>query len=203
MHPRTPCRHRHRRCPMAASTGNRSVRTRPRPRPRRHATTAITADGFPCTCHRREFHPLPAHHRRTGTGGDTAIPPTGGRKRGPRADNPRIQRQFRRKYSEGIFFRLADGGKVNVVYVWDVLDANGVRLHRLQGQEAVTARGSDPWAAVTDKVMQDIAAKHSTTTRHGSSLKADEVKRREKSQRFHENHCESAESSCNRKQQRY
>ncbi|MGF0521702.1 hypothetical protein ACQEDT_09360 [Agrobacterium pusense] len=60
---------------------------------------------------------------------------------------------------KGYFSAFADGGKVNVVYVWDILDANGVRLHRLQGQEAVTARGSDPWAAVTEKVMQDIAAK--------------------------------------------
>ena len=60
---------------------------------------------------------------------------------------------------KGYFSAFADGGKVNVIYVWDVLDANGVRLHRLQGQEAVAAKGSDPWAAVTDRVMQDIAAK--------------------------------------------
>ncbi|MFK3776995.1 hypothetical protein [Agrobacterium sp. NPDC089420] len=60
---------------------------------------------------------------------------------------------------KGYFSAFADGGKVNVVYVWDILDANGVRLHRLQGQETVAARGSDPWAAVTDRVMQDIAAK--------------------------------------------
>ncbi|MDH7801522.1 MULTISPECIES: hypothetical protein [unclassified Rhizobium] len=60
---------------------------------------------------------------------------------------------------KGYFSAFADGGKVNVIYVWDVLDANGVRLHRLQGQETVAARGSDPWAAVNDKVMQDIAAK--------------------------------------------
>ncbi|MBO0125715.1 hypothetical protein [Agrobacterium sp. OT33] len=60
---------------------------------------------------------------------------------------------------KGYFSAFADGSKVNVVYVWDILDANGVRLHRLQGQETVTARGSDPWAAVTDRVMQDIAAK--------------------------------------------
>ena len=60
---------------------------------------------------------------------------------------------------KGYFSAFADGGKGKVVYVWDILDANGVRLHRLQGQEEVTARGSDPWAAVTDKVMQDIAAK--------------------------------------------
>lgn len=60
---------------------------------------------------------------------------------------------------KGYFSAFADGSKVNVIYVWDVLDANGVRLHRLQGQESVAARGSDPWAAVTDRVMQDIAAK--------------------------------------------
>lgn len=60
---------------------------------------------------------------------------------------------------KGYFSAFADGGKVNIVYVWDILDANGVRLHRLQGQESVIAKGSDPWAAVTDRVMQDIAAK--------------------------------------------
>ena len=60
---------------------------------------------------------------------------------------------------KGYFSAFADGSKVNVIYVWDVLDANGVRLHRLQGQETVAAKGSDPWAAVTDRVMQDIAAK--------------------------------------------
>ncbi|WP_454701075.1 hypothetical protein [Agrobacterium burrii] len=60
---------------------------------------------------------------------------------------------------KGYFSAFADGAKVNVIYVWDVLDANGVRLHRLQGQETVAAKGSDPWAAVTDRVMQDIAAK--------------------------------------------
>ncbi|SCX84151.1 hypothetical protein [Rhizobium sp. NFACC06-2] len=60
---------------------------------------------------------------------------------------------------KGYFSAFADGAKVNVVYVWDILDANGVRLHRLQGQETVAAKGGDPWAAVTDRVMQDIAAK--------------------------------------------
>lgn len=60
---------------------------------------------------------------------------------------------------KGYFSAFADGGKVNVIYVWDVLDAHGVRLHRLQGQETVASKGSDPWAAVTDRVMQDIAAK--------------------------------------------
>ncbi len=60
---------------------------------------------------------------------------------------------------KGYLSAFADGGNVTVVYVWDVLDANGARLHRLQGQETVPARGSDPWAAVTDTTMQKIAAK--------------------------------------------
>lgn len=60
---------------------------------------------------------------------------------------------------KGYLSAFEDGGKVTVIYVWDVLDANGARLHRLQGQETVTARGGDPWAAVSDSVMQKIAAK--------------------------------------------
>ena len=60
---------------------------------------------------------------------------------------------------KGYFSAFADGAKVNIIYVWDVLDANGARLHRLQGQETIAARGNDPWAAVTDTTMQQIAAK--------------------------------------------
>ena len=60
---------------------------------------------------------------------------------------------------KGYLSAFADSGNVTVVYVWDVLDANGARLHRLQGQETVAGRGSDPWASVTDAMMQKIAAK--------------------------------------------
>ncbi len=60
---------------------------------------------------------------------------------------------------KGYLSAFEDGGKVTIVYVWDVLDANGARLHRLQGQETVASRGGDPWAAVSDSVMQKIAAR--------------------------------------------
>ena len=50
-------------------------------------------------------------------------------------------------------------GKVTVVYVWDVLDAAGARLHRIQGQETVPASGGDPWAAVPAATMQLIGQK--------------------------------------------
>jgi len=60
---------------------------------------------------------------------------------------------------KGYFSAFADGGKVTVVYVWDILDGSGSRLHRMQGQENVPANGDDPWAAVPASTMQAIAAK--------------------------------------------
>jgi hypothetical protein len=60
---------------------------------------------------------------------------------------------------KGYLSAFADGSNVTIIYVWDVLDANGARLHRLQGQETVPARGSDPWASASDSTMQKIAAK--------------------------------------------
>ncbi|MBP1852615.1 hypothetical protein [Rhizobium halophytocola] len=58
---------------------------------------------------------------------------------------------------KGYLSAFADGGKINVVYVWDVLDASGARLHRIQGQERVAGESADPWAAVPSSVMQRIA----------------------------------------------
>ncbi|TDK39005.1 hypothetical protein E2F50_02365 [Rhizobium deserti] len=58
---------------------------------------------------------------------------------------------------KGYFSAFADDGKVTVVYVWDVLDSTGARLHRMQGQESVPGRGQDPWAAVPASAMEDIA----------------------------------------------
>jgi hypothetical protein len=60
---------------------------------------------------------------------------------------------------KGYFSAFADGSKVTIVYVWDVLDNAGGRLHRMQGQETLPARGSDPWAAVPPSLMQQIATK--------------------------------------------
>jgi hypothetical protein len=60
---------------------------------------------------------------------------------------------------KGYFSAFADGGKVTVIYVWDVLDNSGARLHRMQGQETLPAQGSDPWAAVPASLMQQIATK--------------------------------------------
>jgi hypothetical protein len=57
---------------------------------------------------------------------------------------------------KGYLSAFSDGDKVTVVYVWDVLDNAGGRLHRLQGQESVSGGGGDAWASVPASVMQEI-----------------------------------------------
>ncbi|WP_018236620.1 hypothetical protein [Ensifer sp. BR816] len=60
---------------------------------------------------------------------------------------------------KGYFSALNDGGKTTVVYVWDVLDGSGNRLHRIQGQDSVTSSAAEPWSAVPPETMQAIASK--------------------------------------------
>ena len=58
----------------------------------------------------------------------------------------------------GFFSVNDDGREVRVVYIWDVVDASGRRVHRMRGQEIVpgTRGGRDPWGAVNQATMQRI-----------------------------------------------
>jgi hypothetical protein len=60
---------------------------------------------------------------------------------------------------KGYFSALNDGGKTTVVYVWDVLDGSGNRLHRIQGQDTVTSSAAEPWSAIPPETMQAIGSK--------------------------------------------
>lgn len=60
---------------------------------------------------------------------------------------------------KGYFSAVAGGGNITITYVWDVLDANGGRLNRIQGQETFPGNAADPWSAVPPSVMQTIATK--------------------------------------------
>lgn len=60
---------------------------------------------------------------------------------------------------KGYFSAMNDNGKTTVVYVWDVLDSGGARLHRIQGQETVSGTASDPWTVVPARTMEGIAQK--------------------------------------------
>ncbi|WP_309083227.1 hypothetical protein [Chelativorans sp.] len=57
---------------------------------------------------------------------------------------------------KGYFSTMTDEKGTTVVYVWDVLDPAGNRLHRIQGQEKAAA-GAEGWSAVTGATMETIA----------------------------------------------
>nr|WP_274628000.1 hypothetical protein [Mesorhizobium shangrilense] len=56
---------------------------------------------------------------------------------------------------KGYLSALPEGRQTTIVYVWDVLDPSGNRLHRIQGQQTVS--GGDGWQSVTPATMQEIA----------------------------------------------
>lgn len=58
---------------------------------------------------------------------------------------------------KGYFSALPEGKETTVVYVWDLLDNAGNRLHRIQGQEKVMGGGG--WPSVPATTMQTIADK--------------------------------------------
>tara|TARA_R110002020_G_scaffold122787_3_gene278647 strand:- start:4590 stop:5225 length:636 start_codon:yes stop_codon:yes gene_type:complete len=60
---------------------------------------------------------------------------------------------------KGYFSADSFDGQTTVFYVWDVLDAAGNRLHRIQGQESVAGGPGDPWATVPADLMERIAAR--------------------------------------------
>lgn len=57
----------------------------------------------------------------------------------------------------GYFSAFTENGRTTVIYVWDVVDPTGNRVHRIQGQQQAAAGGGDGWAAVQPAVMEQIA----------------------------------------------
>jgi hypothetical protein len=61
---------------------------------------------------------------------------------------------------KGYFSVLSEGSSSTVIYVFDILDPSGNRMHRIQGQESVAGNNAtDAWAAVPGTVMETIADK--------------------------------------------
>lgn len=59
---------------------------------------------------------------------------------------------------KGYFSAFTDNRETVVIYVWDVLDAAGNRVNRIQGQQKVPAgQGPGGWSAVTPAIMEAIA----------------------------------------------
>jgi hypothetical protein len=58
---------------------------------------------------------------------------------------------------KGYFSAITDGPETTVIYVWDVYDPAGNRLHRINGQQQMPSNGVDGWASVSAATMQGIA----------------------------------------------
>ncbi|WP_157017036.1 hypothetical protein [Mesorhizobium xinjiangense] len=58
---------------------------------------------------------------------------------------------------KGYFSAFSEGNGTMVIFVWDVLDPSGNRLHRIQGQEKVARTAPNAWDAVPQETMESIA----------------------------------------------
>ena len=59
---------------------------------------------------------------------------------------------------KGYFSTMTEGKDTTVIYVWDVYDPAGNRLHRINGQQkAASVSGAEGWPAVAPATMQAIA----------------------------------------------
>ncbi|CDX15876.1 conserved exported hypothetical protein [Mesorhizobium sp. ORS 3324] len=59
---------------------------------------------------------------------------------------------------KGYFSTMSEGKDTTVIYVWDIYDPSGNRLHRINGQQKAPSVGSgEGWPAVAPATMQAIA----------------------------------------------
>jgi len=59
---------------------------------------------------------------------------------------------------KGYFSTMTEGKDTTVIYVWDIYDPSGNRLHRINGQQKSPSTGSgEGWPAVAPATMQAIA----------------------------------------------
>ncbi len=57
---------------------------------------------------------------------------------------------------KGYFSTISEGQETNVLYVWDIYDPDGNRLHRIDGRQKAGGTG-EGWDAVSAPTMQAIA----------------------------------------------
>ena len=60
---------------------------------------------------------------------------------------------------KGYVSAVSDPTETTLVYVFDVVDAGGHRVHRISGKEHGRVAGADPWSGITGQTVAD-AAKH-------------------------------------------
>jgi hypothetical protein len=60
---------------------------------------------------------------------------------------------------KGYLSAIGDSGGTLLVYVWDVTDPSGKRLHRVSGQEPGSGSSTDPWAGIKDEAVTVAAGR--------------------------------------------
>lgn len=58
---------------------------------------------------------------------------------------------------KGYFSALSEGNGTLLVYVWDILDLQGNRVHRISGQERGRGSSGDPWASIDSDMIERVA----------------------------------------------
>lgn len=58
---------------------------------------------------------------------------------------------------KGYFSAITENGETTVIYVWDVVDPSGARVHRIQGKSKNAAQGGEGWTSVQAPTMEAIA----------------------------------------------
>ncbi len=58
---------------------------------------------------------------------------------------------------KGYFSAISEGGETTIIYVWDVTDPAGTRVHRIQGQTKAPSSGREGWDNVPSATMEAIA----------------------------------------------
>jgi hypothetical protein len=59
---------------------------------------------------------------------------------------------------KGYLSAVGDSNSTLLVYVWDVFDSNGARIHRLSGQVRGPGSAADPWAAMDETIVKKAAS---------------------------------------------
>ncbi len=58
---------------------------------------------------------------------------------------------------KGYFTPLTEGKQTTTIYVWDVYDPSGNRVHRISGQQKAPSAGGEGWQSVSPETMRTIA----------------------------------------------
>ena len=137
---------------VAGATDSATTSAAPTPGPTPGTTTASTTQTQAPTGTRIRFAPIVGPSVEAATALSQSLT-TSARQRGIVAAGPNDDSGYMLR---GYFTRLVEGREVTGIYVWDVYDAKGNRVHRISGQEKARAGSGDGWDAVPNSSMQAI-----------------------------------------------